>query len=301
MFRFAFKSLVIAVAGIAASTMASAATTFNGQGENQRDDLGYYYAVTGGKFVNGQTADGTANGRTIRFIQDEPAWGRSPSEIGQWQKDGFFSDTAGVALTLRNENAIIFDNNGLEDGSHATNYYNAQAGGFPTGGHGATVLYSMSNNYDWIYAGYFKLNQATIVDSISGYFVANASGDTGNVDAGFDPSDPALGYRMNIFSSLAGTDPSTREVANTGSFTGDVFTTDGAGGSFAFSDTGVDRVGSTGLVSSIYRLTYTPDSPITLQAGEYFFSHDAAVPEPTAFALIAIGGAALLLRRRRRV
>lgn len=289
---------------LAAATLATfcgasqAGTMFNGHGEVQDDSHGYYYAVTGSKFVNGQTADGTSNGRTIRFIQDEPDWGRSPSELDQWQKDDFFADTAGVAMTLKNGAATVYDNNGLDDGSFATNNYNAQAGNYPNGGHGAPVLYSMSNNFDWIYAGYFKLNAPTTITSLSGYFVANAAGDTGTVDGGFDPADPAVGYRMNIFSSFAGTDPNTREVTNTNSFTGDVFTSDLTGGTFSYADTGYDRVGSSGLVSSIYRLTYTLDAPLTLGPGEYFFSHDVTVPEPTTLA--AIGGAAAGLLRRRR-
>jgi hypothetical protein len=280
---------------------ASASTTFNGQGENQTASLGYYYAVAGGKFVNGQTADGTANGRTIRFIQDEPDWGRAPSELDQWQKDSFFSDTAGVALTLKNGASTVYDNNGIEDGSFATNYYNAQAGSYPTGGHGAVVLYSMSNNFDWIYAGYMKVTEATTITSLTGYFLTNTGGDNGTVQAGFDPSNPNISYRMNIFSSLTGGDPNVREVTNTGSFTGDVFSTDNTGGTFAFSDTGYDRVGGSGLVSSVYRLTYTLDTPMVLQPGEYFFSHDAAVPEPTGIALLGLGLGALLLRRRRRM
>lgn len=292
----AFAAAVASLCGAAAQ----AGTTFNGHGEVQDDSHGYYYAVTGSKFVNGQTADGTANGRTIRFIQDEPAWGRSPSELDQWQKDGFFTDTAGVALTMKNGASTVYDNNGLEDGSFATNNYNAQAGGFPTGGHGAPVLYSMSNNFDWIYAGYFKLNAPTTVTSLTGYFVTNASGDTGTVDSGFNPADPAVGYRMNIFSSFAGTDPNTREVTNTNSFTGDVFTSDLTGGTFSFADTGYDRVGSSGLVSSIYRLTYTLDVPLTLGAGEYFFSHDVTVPEPATLSVLGAAGSLLMRRRRAR-
>lgn len=287
---------------VAAMTLLSAggafAGAFNGQPDNQRDDAGYYYAVTGGKFVNGQTADGTANGRTIRLLSDDPYWGQ-PLDV--WQKDSFFNDTAGVALTMWNNGNVVYDNNGLEDGSFAPNYYDAQAGDYPDGGHGAVVLYSMSNNYDFIYAGQFQINAPTTVNWIGGYFIVPQNGDPNTVSGPFDPQNPDLAFHMNMFSSFPGTDPAVAETTNTGSFMGDVFSSDNLPGVFAYVDTGYDRVGGSGLTSDIYRLVYELDTPLTLQPGTYFFSHDATlVPEPTSAGLFMVGGLALLARRRSR-
>lgn len=60
-------------------------------------------------------------------------------------------------------------------------------------------------------------------------------------------------------------------------------------GSFTWSDTGYDRIGSTSQ-QDIHRLVYTLDAPIQLAAGEYWFSHDAViVPVPGAAMLIGLG------------
>jgi hypothetical protein len=87
---------------------------------------------------------------------------------------------------------------------------------------------------------------------------------------------------------------------DTGSFDGDVFTSDSTPGSFSWSDTGFDRVGSSST-QNIYRMTYTLDNPITLQPGEYWFSHDAyIVPEPGTLVLLGMASLACLINGRRR-
>jgi len=143
----------------------------------------------------------------------------------------------------------------------------------------------MSNNWDWIYAGYFKLTQETTFDQIIGYFDPNGN----SADPfPFNPNSPAIGYRMNIWSNVTG----DLLPINTGSFTGDVFSTDSISGSFSWGDTGVDRVypGHAGFPEDIYRLTFTLSSPITLMDGEYWFSHDATIiPEPTTMLLLGSG------------
>ena len=70
------------------------------------------------------------------------------------------------------------------------------------------------------------------------------------------------------------------------------------------SNTSVVRVFSDGSTDPIYRLTYDLTTPITLEAGEYWFSHDATViPEPvTMLGLVfGIGGLGAYIRRRRAV
>ncbi len=79
-------------------TVAGAAD-FNGSADNYLDSLGYYYAMTGGKFPNGQIVNGdNASGGTMRFLLDEPLWGPYPLNV--WNKDDWFPQNAGLALTM---------------------------------------------------------------------------------------------------------------------------------------------------------------------------------------------------------
>lgn len=261
--------LVIIIVGFGVGNF-SYAGLFNSMGDNQTDVLGYYYIITGGKFPTGTTPNGdNASGGTFRFLVDDPAWGYP---IDSWQKDDWFPDNAGFALTLKNDGLIVYDNNGLEDGTYG-DYYDASGS---HGTHGLYRGYSMSNNFDWIYAGYFKITQPTTFDQIIGYFDPNGS----SADAfPFNPNSPAIRYRMNIWSNVAG----NLLPVNTGSFTGDVFSTDNVGGSFSWGATGANRVfpGVPGFPEAIYRLVFTLDNPVTLQPGIYWFSHDASIL-PTA-------------------
>ena len=91
----------------------------------------------------------------------------------------------------------------------------------------------------------------------------------------FDPSNPYVRYRMNIWSNTSGPPPKT-----TGNFTGDVFSSDTATGTFSvFSDTGVRLISSVAgdAPKPIYRLVYQLAKPLALAAGEYWFSHDASI------------------------
>ena len=94
---------------------------FNGHGDDQTDALGYYYIITGGKFPTGNIPNGdNASGGTFRFLADDPAWGHP---IDTWLKDDWFPDNAGFALTMKNAGVIVYDNNGIEDGTYG-DYYN---------------------------------------------------------------------------------------------------------------------------------------------------------------------------------
>jgi hypothetical protein len=288
--------MLVASAGIVISSSARA-NTFNGAADNQIDSHGYYYAVGGGLFPNGQTRNGdNASGGTMRFITDDPNWGYT---IDSWQKDDWYPSTSSLALTLSNNNSVVFDNNGIETGNVPANYWNGTVPpSDPTYG-SQTEAYEMSNNYDWIYAGYFHLSQATVVNQITGYFVVQHNPADPNAFQ-FDPNDPDIRFHANNFSEVGGELP-----ANTGSFQGDVFTSDHTPGTFSWSDTGYDRTGGSGIASDIYRLNFTLDTPITLAAGDYYFSHDATIvplPKAAYAGLGLIAGLGLLggLKRRQR-
>jgi hypothetical protein len=276
---------LFACAGVALLLLCgtAAAAPFNGVSEYQADNLGYYYMITGGKFPTGNIPNGdngsSPNGGTFRFVTDDPVvWGRPIAQSGVWQKDDWFPENAGFAVTLKNGASIVYDNNGIEDNTYGS-YYDG-TGGPSSATPGLYRGYSMSNNYDWIYAGYFKLESETTITELIGYFDENS---------GFDRNSPLIDFRMNVWSNVA----NDLLPTDTSSFDGDVFSSDTTSGTFATSDTGVDRVfgdDAGNAHDDIFRLTYTLDTPLVLPAGEYWFSHDAnIVPEPSSFALIAFG------------
>ncbi len=300
------NTYLVPVLGMVLMVMTAApayADTFNLANDYATDEYGYYYAISGGKFPTGTTPNGdNASGGTFRFITDSPDWGQ-PQDT--WRKDDWFASNSGIAVTLKNGASIVYDNNGLETGAADAGFYNAanyDANNPNNPGAGAVTAYSMSNNFDWIYAGYLKLTQATTITELVGYFAWSGNPNDA-LHGSFNPNDPNLRYNMNIFSNV----PGDLLPTNTGSFAGDVFTSDNNAGAFAWSDTGYDRVGSSST-QNIYRMSYTLNAPITLQAGEYWFSHDAEivpVPLPAAawmgVALVGgVGGARTLRNRFRR-
>jgi hypothetical protein len=286
-----FRALAALAVSAVLISSAAHAETFNGAGDNQTDAHGYYYAVGGGLLPNGQTRNGdNASGGTIRFVTDDPAWGQ-PTDV--WRADDWFPATSSLALTMSNSGSVVFDNNGIETNNVPAGYWNSSQVPGST-----TVGYSMSNNFDWIYAGHFHLAADTIIDTITGYFIVSTDPDSPAYSgvAQFDPNDPSISFNANIFSEVAGMLPK-----NTGSFRGDVFSSNTTGGTFSWSDTGYDRVTSTSS-SDIYRLNYKLNAPITLAAGDYYFSHDASiVPLPSVLLAGApLLGAVATWRRRRR-
>ena len=254
------------------------AAEFDGVADNERDDLGYYYVITGGQFPTGNIPNGNnGSGGTFRFLNDDPGWGYP---INVWNKDDWFPENASLALTMMFEDSIVYDNNGIETDTTDEFYHedtNPNLAGLYRG-------YAMSNNYDWIYAGYFKLEEETIIDTIIGYFDAASAVDPGppQIVYPFDPDHPHIAYRMNIWSSFQDnpTGNPNSYMPMVASFTGDEFSTDSSAGSFSWSDTGIDRYYSgwpSPHTDDILRLVFVLDEPITLSVGEYFFSHDAII------------------------
>lgn len=235
--------------------------------------MGFYYSVLGGKPVSGQTLNGVSGaGSALAFREsDAVTWGIGAGYNAWTNITGLsstYSSATGTAITLRNGTSIVYDNNGIENATFGTFYNNT--GGPPNAQKpGLSDLYSMSNYFPLIYSGYFKLSQSTTITELIGYFDAS-----GFLALPFDPANPYVKYRMNIWSMAAGNLPK-----ETGNFVGDVFSSDTTAGTFTYSDTGVKMISSTAtdVPKPIYRLSYKLNSPLTLPAGEYWLGHDASV------------------------
>ncbi|MDQ6760046.1 MAG: hypothetical protein M3Z32_09305 [Acidobacteriota bacterium] len=233
--------------------------------------LGFYKAVLGGKPVAGQALSGAA---TLAFRQsDQIAWGTAG--LNAWvhpaQAPPLDSTVVGEAITLRNGGSTVYDNNGIEDGSGATFYANA-GGGPDSQKPGLANLQSQSNYFPLIFSGYMRLAQTTPVSEMIGYFDSN-----GELPLPFDPTNAFIKYRMNIWSNSGGL------PKETGSYVGDVFSSDSTAGTFSVSPTTVSRTSSVISPTSgpelLWRLSFKPTAAVTLPAGEYWFSHDASIRE----------------------
>ncbi len=228
--------------------------------------LGYYYAMVGGKPVTGQTVNG-ANALAYRQ-NDELTWGAAG--YNQWihpVSSQLDSAVAGEAVTFKNGSTTVYDNNGIDAGA-AGNFYNNAGGGSDSTKPGLTNLYSMSNYFPLVMSSYVRLTAPVTVTEMIGYFDGN-----GSPELPFDPMNQYIKYRMNLRSNASGL------PTDTGTYTGNVFSTDSTAGTFTVASTGVTRVSSIANAAPdpIWRVSFKPNSPVTIPAGEYWFSHDASI------------------------
>ena len=243
----------------------------DGVADNERDDLDYFYVVTGGKFPTGNMPNGdNASGGTFRYLVDDPGWGYP---TGAWRRDDWFPQNAGLALTLRNGGVTIYDNNGIDDDTHG-GFYDSSAVATP--GPGLYRGYCMSNNWDFTYATYFKLAAPTTIDEIVGYY--DGDGYYGD----FDATSPELSFRTNIWSSvlagMAGPNPILDPACAT--YEGDVLSVESVEADWSVSDTGVAREFPPSFgrpPDPIWRMSFKLAGPVTIPAGEYFFNVEALV------------------------
>jgi hypothetical protein len=284
-----FAAIATATILLIAGPAGAAPFDFNGAPDNQTDAHGYYYAITGGKFPTGNIPNGdNASGGTFRRIWDDPYWGPT---TGVWKKDDWFPQNAGLALTIKNGAATLYDNNGIDAGTQGA-FYDGTGIALSKNVPGLYRGYNMTNNYDHVYATYFKLETETTFDKIIGFFDENS---------GFDRNNPAINYLMNIWSA---TENAPNDFSPTvASFVGDVFSSLTTGGVFNHFDSGVDRIFGDDFANAtddIFQLEYTLNSKFTLAAGDYFFSHSAYIPEPGTLAIFGFGLIGLGYMRRRR-
>jgi hypothetical protein len=234
--------------------------------------LGFYHSLLGGQATPGETLNGVSGATSALAYQqsDVATWG--DTGLNAWTDNtglgSPFSVVSGLAMTLLNGATIVYDNNGIETGG-AGGFYDNANGPADSQKPGLSEMFSMSNYFPLVFAGQLRLAQTTTITTMIGYFDAQ-----GVQALPFDPSNPYVQYRMNIWSNTTGPLPKT-----TGNFTGDVFSSDTATGTFTFSNTGVNLISSdaTDAPKPIYRLVYRLAVPLTLAAGEYWFSHDASV------------------------
>ncbi len=234
---------------------------------------GFYWTLPAGKFPNGQTRTAAAGPMTaiMFYHEDKEIWGENGFK--KWTPNtqavgADFTGTSGLAFTLMNGGVIVYDNNGIEDGTHG-GYYDNEGSAIPDENKASlTEWFSMSGNYRGIFATHFRVPETITFDTLIAYFDGN-----GLPELRFDPFNIYNTYRMNIWSSdLLGR-------PGVASFTGNIFSTDNAAGQFSISQTDVDRVFQNGARDPIYRLVYKLDQPITLTPGEYWFSSDLHVPD----------------------
>jgi uncharacterized protein (TIGR03437 family) len=281
LYRVDIQSPFVALTGPVTVAVTVAGVTTQANATVQYRQLGFYYALLGSKFPNGQTRNGVSGATSALALRQ--------SDSGTWGATGFnawtnttpngaqYSTASGLALTLYNNGTIVYDNNGLETGQFGS-FYNNVGGGANSTKPGLSDYYSMSNYFPLIFAGYFKLTASTTITQLVGYFDP-----FGTQTLPLNTANPYVKYRMNIWSITAGGLPK-----ETGNFTGDIFSSDTVAGAFSY-DANYPLVQPL-MISSvagdvpkvIYHLKYTLAAPLTLPAGEYWFAHDVSVRQQPA-------------------
>lgn len=237
-----------------------------GTSEPSAESVGAYHVLTTGDGAGGPQLwpEGTAGG-AFRFYTHDKRWGLPTRK---WVAAPWFPQTHGLAMTLWQDDLPVFSNHGIEQADTGS-YFQAGDSGL-TFTPGLSSFFSMTEKRGMICAGRFHTDVPVVFNSVSGYFACVSS---------FDPSDPRVLFHMNIWSAGVSPDDPDLLIPATPGFTGDVFASDKTPGRFVHSDTGIDRQWArlTDGESDVWRLTYTLEQPITLPAGDYFFSHDAEV------------------------
>jgi len=244
---------------------------------------GFYWVLGAGKSPNGQTrtaVDG-AGSAVLTMHDDRETWGEDGYR--RWTAPQGLSNshvaTSGLALTLQHGSATVYDNNGIEDGSHGGYYVNSIPGSPDADAAGLTSWIAHSTNYRVVNASHFRLERTTTFDQVIAYFDGN-----GDDSLPFDPANAYNRYRVNIWSNGPGGVPANN------TFAGDILSSDSAGGVFAHSPTSVSRIRGNTERDPVHRLVYTLPAPLTLAPGDYWFASDAALPEVGAAAASASSG-----------
>ena len=275
LYRVDIQSPFVVLTGPIAVTVSVGGVSTQASTTLQYRQSGFFYTLLGGKFVNQVRNAKSGAGTTVVYrTTDAATWGANG--LNAWTtttplSGAQYTSAAGVALTLMSGASVAYDNNGIESGLNG-GFYNNLGGGSDSLKAGLTDLYSNSNYFPLVFAGYFKLAASTTVTQLIGYFDVGAS-DVINA-LPLDPANPYLKYRMNIWSNAAAGTPK-----ETGNFVGDVFTTDTAAGTFEYSATGSPMISASigNAARYIYRLTFTPSSAVTLPAGDYWFAPSMAI------------------------
>ncbi len=251
--------------GVGVTSLPGISPLYNGVEDNGTNAFGWYYIITGGKtpLGYGGTRNGdNASGGTFRFVTDSPAYLYYPVDV--WQKDDWFTYNFSFGLSLLNGSTLVFDDTGIPDNTipySGKYYWNTSLGGPPSDA-GCYRGFAMSNDWDWIYAGYFPVVGPTTFDTIVGYF-------DGDGIERFQPLSRNVRYRFNIWTE----DGSLLPTA-TGKFTGDVLSSDTVDSTVTVEPTGINRIPPSGVPDPIWKVTFKLKNPVTLPAGNYYFSHD---------------------------